>query len=172
VHPAEGLIAERASGQAHSGRFSLMLANRKGGETAASAEQTVAPLLPRRRYLISGWVKITECEGGTAVVTTWYSPRAGEKAPPNYKTQTGTQGVCDWLKIETTRIICFDADRKEHVYPPVTLDCTGGGRFEVACYYGVLTAYFDDLRLVEWSRDTLAPPTVTVGPPERRAARQ
>ncbi len=168
-HGGPDLIVERSDEQAHTGRYSLKVVNHRGGNTAASASQFVAQLLPGKRYLVSGWVKIVECESGSATVTTWYSARKGERLPGNYKSQAGTRGVCDWLKIETTRIVYYDAEHKEHVYPPVTLQCTGGGRFEIACCYGILTAYFDDLRLVEWSRDILSPPTATVGRPQKRS---
>lgn len=153
---------------AHSGKFSVKVVNRKGGNTSIGLGQQVDGLRPDASYLVRGWVKIIEHQSGGAGLTVWYTPAPGQKLPGNNKTQTGGGGVTDWVQFLATGVIYHDPARGHSIVVDKTLPGTAGGWVEVSCWYGTLAAYFDDLELVERDRDAFAPCFVTVGQVEKR----
>lgn len=153
---------------AHSGRFSLKVTNRQGGETSIGLGQWVDGLKPGASYLLRGWVKITEFQSGGAGLTVWYTPAPGQTLPGNNKTQAGGGGITDWIPLVATGVIYHDPARGYSITVEKTLPGTAGGRVEATCWYGQLTAYFDGLELLERHRDAFAPCEVTVGPVEQR----
>ena len=153
---------------AHSGRFSVKIANRKGGATSLGLAQDVEGLKPGRSYLVRGWAKITEHQSGGAGLTVWYTPAPERKLPGNNKTQAGGGGVTDWVQFVGTGVIYHHPDRGKSITVDKTLPGTAGGVFTATSWYGVLTAYFDDLELYERDRDAFAPVFVTVSEVARR----
>ncbi|MBI3919883.1 MAG: carbohydrate binding domain-containing protein [Armatimonadetes bacterium] len=155
---------------AHSGSFSVEVTNRQGGPTSLGLAQQVEGVKPGTTYLLRGWVKVTEQQSGGAGVTVWYTPGPGQKLPGNNKTQAGGGGVADWVQLVATGVIYHDPDRGASIVVEKTLPGTAGGWVEASCWYGVLTAYFDDLELIERDRDAFAPCFVIAGEVETRPA--
>lgn len=157
---------------AHSGKYSVKVTNRKGGATAIGLGQQVDGLKPNASYLLRGWAKVTEQQSGGAGVTVWYTPAPGQKLPGNNKTQAGGGGVADWVQLVATGVIYHDPDRGASIVVEKTLPGTAGGWVEASCWYGILTAYFDDLELIERDRDAFAPCFVIAGEVETRKGEQ
>jgi hypothetical protein len=168
VGSQEAGSAARTDEFAHTGRFSAKVTNAQGGSTSLGLGQHVKGLKPGVSYLLRGWIKITAHQDGGAGLTVWYTPAEGQSLPGNNKTQAGTGGVADWTPVWATGVIYHDPDRGYSITVDKTLPGTAGGSVEVTCWYGQLTAYFDDLELFERNRDAFAPAWVTVGKVERR----
>lgn len=160
--------AVRTDEFAHSGRFSVKVTNLRGGDTSIGLGQWVNGLKPGVSYLLRGWVKIIAHQSGGAGLTVWYTPAPGRTLPSNNKTQAGSGGVTDWVPLVATGVIYHDPARGYSITVDKTLPGTAGGNVEATCWYGQLTAYFDDLELLERNRDAFAPCQVTVGPVETR----
>jgi len=155
--------------EAHSGRYCIKLTNTVGKLTSVQCSQFVK-LKPNTRYILRGWVKIAEHHSGGAGLTVWYLPQEGKKLPSNNKTQVGCRGASDWTRFSYSRVNYFDPVVKQNLKIDKTLPGTGGGTVSMSVWYGKLTAYFDDLEVMEASLDHLAPLDVTVGKPEQLSA--